>query len=490
MKIKTWILISYLVVMILPLVASYILFAWISEYNNDQKVAEYIETSNDLQAITSELDDPDIYSTSNKLAKAKVEEFSNEQQTITLYNDLGLTIYSSNPTDATPYALSKEQLYHNLYQMEQGYRTYIYRAPVFLDQEIVGFYKIELARDKWIEGVTERSILMMGIFIIFFILLYMLVIKLVNKKLNKRLVSLKEEMTAFAHGKTLPKSETNQDEIGELQSRFYNMREQINEAQAIIEADQSKKEYMIASISHDLKTPLTSIKAYAESLNLTIDLTDEEKEEYTKIIIDKSDFMKQMLDDLLTYTLLQSPSYEMELVEVDGSEFFDMLVSGYEELVVKKGLLLHESASVDGICKVNPKQMMRVADNLMSNAIRHTDKGSDIWISAFSGLALVPKWIFSFVHQSYTFDPTQYVYLVVQNEGKGISSHKMNKIFDPLYQVDQSRSKKDDPGTGLGLSITKQIIHKHGGEVTMLSKEQVGTTVICSLPVFKRGVMD
>src|SRR5690625_6380198 len=88
------------------------------------------------------------------------------------------------------------------------------------------------------------------------------------------------------------------------------MRKQINAAQEVIDQEQRKKEYMIASISHDLKTPLTSIKAYAESLENEQELTETEQKEYRKIIMEKSDFMKQMLDDLLTYTLLQSRSEE------------------------------------------------------------------------------------------------------------------------------------------------------------------------------------
>src|SRR5699024_5408930 len=118
---------------------------------------------------------------------------------------------------------------------------------------------------------------------------------------------------------------------------------QINTAQAVIENEHKEREYMIATISHDLKTPLTSIKAYAESLDTEKDLTPTEKEEYLKVVTDKSDFMKHMLDDLLTYTLLQSPTYEMELVSVDGSEFFDMLVSDYEALCKDKAIQLHAS---------------------------------------------------------------------------------------------------------------------------------------------------
>ncbi|RKJ23643.1 sensor histidine kinase, partial [Butyricicoccus sp. 1XD8-22] len=138
------------------------------------------------------------------------------------------------------------------------------------------------------------------------------------------------------------------------------------------EKEQREKEYMIATISHDLKTPLTSISAYAESLFSERELTIKERDEYRQIIMEKAQYMKQMIDDLLMYTLLQSPSYEMEFVEVEGNEFFDMLVSDYEPLCRKKKIRLNVSSNVIGNYQVNPKQLMRVCDNLMSNAISHT----------------------------------------------------------------------------------------------------------------------
>src|SRR5690625_7013895 len=89
---------------------------------------------------------------------------------------------------------------------------------------------------------------------------------LVNRKINRRLTRLMDEMTAFASGEELQEVETNQDEIGELTRRFYDMSNEISESRKVIEKDQQEKEYMIAKLYHDLKTILTSIKAYAETI--------------------------------------------------------------------------------------------------------------------------------------------------------------------------------------------------------------------------------
>lgn len=478
MKIKTWLLTSYLLVMILPLVTAYFLFAWINAYNDDQKVKEFFTTSIELSNIKDVLNHVELYQVNAD--RTEVETLANEQVAIILYNADGLLLYASNPIYAKSFPMNREKLYEKLYSLEQGFRTYSYKQPVFDGKEVVGFFQVELAREAWVSGVQERTWFVIGTFIAIFVVLYLLVIVMVNRKLNVRLLGLKDEMTAFANGEEIIETKVNNDEIGELKQHFDAMRQQINEAKAVIEKEQQVKEYMIATISHDLKTPLTSIRAYAESLDVNESLTSEEQREYRKVIVEKANFMKQMLDDLLTYTLLQSPTYEMEFVEVEGEEFFDMLVSDYGPLCEEKNIKLHETSNVMGTFAVNPKQMMRVADNLMSNAIQHTTHGGEIWVSAIT--TEQTDSLFEFVKQAYAFNVHENMYFIVQNDGHGIAQSKIQQVFDPLYQADEARSKTDARGTGLGLSITKQILEKHGGDIHIFSEEGVGTCVICRLP--------
>lgn len=488
MKIKTWLLTSYLIVMILPLVMAYLLFAWIQSYNNEQKVKEFFTASTEVANLKSVLDNSELYQV--KIDRPEVDALSNEQLSIILYNRKGVVLYASNPIYAQSYPFSREQLYENLYSLNQGFRTYSYKQPVFEGNEIVGFFQIELAREAWLAGVTDRTWLIILIFASTFILLYVLVVILLNRKLNVRLSDLQDEMAAFAKGMQIKETITKNDEIGELKEHFYSMKNQIDAARTIIEKEQQMKEYMIATISHDLKTPLTSIRAYAESLEVNINLTSEEQSEYRKVIVEKSEFMKQMIDDLLTYTLLQSPTYELEFVQVEGQEFFEMLVSDYRPLCKEKRIILHDSSDVKGIFEVNPRQMIRVADNLMSNAIQHTNVNGKIWISALSAVTRKPDWLFDFVKNTIEFNFHGFVYLIVQNQGEGIERKKMEQVFNPLYQVDEARNKSDSRGTGLGLSITKQIIEKHGGKIQIFSKERIGTCVICQLPILKEKSED
>lgn len=434
----------------------------------------------DLNALQNVLEDPELYRVNADFTE--IEEATPERVAITLYNEIGFQLYSTNPIKQPLMTfLPRKQLYEGLYEEQKKFGTIQYKEPVFKGGKVIGVYVVEWARDEWITGVQERSWLIISLFALFFILVFTIVAYLVNRKLNKPLHQLTTQMDAFAKGLDVEPMKESRDELGELARSFEAMREELTEATKQLADEQEQKEFMIASISHDLKTPLTSIRAYAEALE-SREISMDQQREYREVIIEKSRFMRQMLDDLLMYTLLQSNAYEMAFVEVDGAEFFDMLVSDYDTLCEEKGIIFHEKASVSGQYQVNAKEMIRVVDNLMSNAITHTRSGQEIWLGAVN-VNRLPIWCFDFVKEALTEE--EGMYLLVQNEGKGLSSAQIAKIFDPLYQADAARTKVGDGGTGLGLSITKQIIERHGGTVRMLSKENVGTAMICYLPKFK-----
>ena len=176
--------------MILPLVTAYLLFAWINAYNNDQKVKEFFTTSTELTNIKSVLDHAELYQM--KIDRPEVDELTSEQLSIILYNPDGFVLYASNSISAQSPPSNRDKLYENLYSLDQGFRTYSYKQPVFEGKEIVGFFQVELAREAWVSGVKERTWLVVGIFLSIFLLLYLIVVFMVNRKLNVRLTGLKD----------------------------------------------------------------------------------------------------------------------------------------------------------------------------------------------------------------------------------------------------------------------------------------------------------
>lgn len=479
MKIKTWLLVSYFVVMILPLLAAFSLFAWVSSYDEEEQVKETILALTEVYQIQSIVENPKLYEA--QADYSVIEPLANEKVIITLFDEKGKILYTTNLTRDKRQS-DYRYLYQNLYEMKKGFRTYTYKQPVLLKREVIGFYEIQLARQEWVQGVSGRSYTVLAISIGFFLLLYSVILFAVNRKINRRLATLMKEMTAFANGTKLTPMPTAKDEIGQLQQHFYAMREEMEKAQQKVQTEQQMKEQMIAAISHDLKTPLTSIRAFSESLAQVQSQLPADQAQYPKVIVQKASFMQQMLDDLLMYTILQSPSYEMDLVKVEGDEFFEMLVADYDQLCKEKNIRLQEFVDVRGMYHVHPQQLVRVVDNLMSNAIQHTPKEGTIWLAALSETA--PTWLLPSINSQIEWDFENWMYLIVQNEGSSIAHLKVENVFEPHFQADEARTKKESQGTGLGLSITKQIIEKHHGHINFITSKY-GVCLLCQLPKLK-----
>ncbi|GAB0169223.1 HAMP domain-containing sensor histidine kinase [Lysinibacillus sp. CTST325] len=478
MKIKTWLLITFFIVMVLPITGAYSLYVWINAYYQDKNVGEYFEKLTELNQVKSVLQNPKYYT---KNADVKdIEALTNEHLAITLYSKSDLILYSSNPLKQV--FDSRERIFKGLYELKQNYNAFTYKEPVYQDGELLGVYEIQLVRTDWVKGVESRSWLVIASSIVLFLLIYFAVIMLLNRKLNRPLHELMRQMRAFAKGEHVESNlVARKDEIGELAQTFLAMQDEIETARTHLKAEQQQKELMIASISHDLKTPLTAIQAYAESLQSKA-LSEEQQDEYRQIILTKSETMKHMLEDLLMYTLLQSTSYHLELVAVDGAEFFEMALSDYDQLCKDQGFMLEVTCDIAGMYAVHPKQLQRVIDNLMSNAWRYGAVGTTIGLAAVNA-GQCPIGCFDFV--SPALNKQNGMYIIVQNSGQGVKKEDIEKLFEPMYQADTARTKAGERGTGLGLNIAKQIIEKHGGTVELVSKEGYGTAVLCWLPLFK-----
>lgn len=455
--------------MLIPLVAFYGLYVSITNYYQDKHVEEYFEKWNTVTELKKQLADPSLYSKSADYAA--LDQSTSNQLMITLYNASGRVLYASNPFVSQANFESKNKLYQHLYELVQTYDAFIYKEPVYQDKQIIGIYKISLARTEWVDHVESKMTFVLTGLAAVLVILYSFVIWFLHRRLNKPLRQLQQQMKNFAKGlptETLP---SRKDEIGELSTSFEAMQQEILAARALVKQQQQQKQYMLASLSHDLKTPLTSIQAYTESL-----LADGEanKGEYLSIIAEKTVYMKQLLDDLTMFSLLQSPAYEMELVPVDGEEFFEMLLADYDDISREKGFICTTSCQVTGTFLVQPKQMMRVLDNLLSNAWRYTNANGTIRIAAFNPYAK-PNWCAMHLPKKTG------VYIIVTNTGAEIPAEQWEQIFEPLYQVDKARTKTGNRGTGLGLSIAKEIIEKHYGTIEVVS-EQNETAFIIWLP--------
>lgn len=460
--------------MLLPIVMGAGLYHLVTDYHKKLEVEEFIDKQLQLLEIQSVVMDPRIYQL--KETRSKVDELTSSSLEINLFNKEGYLIYSSNPLVSTfQLKYDKDDLYSNLYELIPKFNHYYYKEPVFVDNQTIGLYEVKIARDKWLQGVKDISTIMILAFTLILVLILFVVMRQVNKKI---ILPMNELITNFNHfpvTKEVVSDYGAKDEMATLYKNVQSMQKEIIFAEEQKRKIAQEKELMIASISHDLKTPLTSIRAYAEAINVN----PTKANEHAPIIVEKADYMQKMLSDLLMYNLLQSPQYKLRLQKVEAAEVFEMLMDGYDGLLSYKKQRLITSCDVCGEITIDVDQWVRLVNNLMSNAVKYTPENGLIKIIATEHPAKQP--IFEFTTNACV---NEGIYFIVENEGIGLDDKELTKILEPLYQVDAARTKANS-GTGLGLTIAKQIMEKHDGEIKVVSEKNVGTAIICFLPKLK-----
>jgi len=205
-----------------------------------------------------------------------------------------------------------------------------------------------------------------------------------------------------------------------------------------------------ASVSHEFKTPVGLIRGYCEALQLGIAKTKEEERDITDIIIKESDRMTSLLNDMIYSIRIGSGSFEINKQKEDIVDIVNetlkivSLPAKNKEIVIIKDLPVVLEANVD------KDRIIQVLENLLINAIKYTNQKEMIQINVS--------------------DKNDSVYIEVINSGSEIDEEKLEKLFEPFYRVDDSRSR-DSGGVGLGLSIVKGIIEAHGGKYGVKNKD-------------------
>ncbi len=251
------------------------------------------------------------------------------------------------------------------------------------------------------------------------------------------------------------------DEKNELQS----LTNDFDALTGAMTEEQKKQTRIIASVSHDIKTPLTSIMGYAEQLKKE-DLSPERKNRYVNTIYEKSIAIKNMiegLDDYLTYND-NAASSEKSLISV--SQFLSAVDSYYRDDLERENYIFEiNDNSEDARIIINKPDMLRVFGNAISNSTKHkSDNQLNIRIDATK--------------------KNHDVIFKISDNGKGVADWQLKKIFEPLYTTDESRSKSV---SGLGLSISKDIVEAHQGQIyAEKSCFETGLTIVVVIPIVNR----
>ena len=227
--------------------------------------------------------------------------------------------------------------------------------------------------------------------------------------------------------------------------------------------DNMRKEF-VANVSHELKTPLCSIKGYSETI-LDRELEKEEIAKFAQVINDEANRMDRIVADLLQLSRFDYKKNVWNKIKLNIDDLAKQVVENMQYVAMeKKHNLKCVVNMVPGPVFVDKDGLQQVMINILSNSIKYTPEGGEItvYIGAAGGKA----------------------YLKFVDNGMGIPEKDLKRIFERFYRVDKARSRQMG-GTGLGLSIVKEIVEAHDGTIEMKSEVGIGTEVIVTIPIMK-----
>lgn len=229
----------------------------------------------------------------------------------------------------------------------------------------------------------------------------------------------------------------------------------INEEKAI----EKSKDELISNVSHDIRTPLTSIIGYLGLLKSGVS-DPEDQQRYLNIAYMKAEQMKSLAHDLLEYTTLKSTNTKLSLSSLHIFSMLEQVAAGFEFEADEKGIAFNiETRPKDLTIQADPEKLVRVYNNLITNALKYGTGATQINLIA------------NLVNNNE-------VELRVENNGARIPKESLKKIFERFYRMETSRNTQTG-GTGLGLSITKSIVDLHHGKIHCESDDNWTSFIIC-----------
>jgi len=223
------------------------------------------------------------------------------------------------------------------------------------------------------------------------------------------------------------------------------------------------KSRFVSNVSHDLRTPITTIKLYA----YLMEQSPEKWEEYLTPLTQEADHQARLVEDILQISRIDAGRLEIKPGPTGLNELTEATIVKHQVLAQDRGLALeHQPAEPGPVALVDPERMIQVLNNLVENAIRYTPVGGRVVVSTGKKEAESQVWATA----------------VVTDTGMGIPEEELPHIFDRFFRGVEPRSMQIS-GTGLGLAIVKEIVELHGGWVTVESRVGVGTTFTVWLPL-------
>jgi two-component system phosphate regulon sensor histidine kinase PhoR len=208
----------------------------------------------------------------------------------------------------------------------------------------------------------------------------------------------------------------------------------------------------ISNVTHELKTPLTSISMFAESMLLKRVKKDSDRDEYLSIILKESERLKRMINNILEYSKMEKGKQDYRFLEANLSEILQAAIHEMDYWLGKEGFEVVSELDNQISAKVDPEKMKQVFENLLNNAIKYSAKNKKITTRLYLN--------------------TNFIHIEIEDNGIGISEKEQAHIFEKFYRTNH---KESISGTGLGLTVVKEIIEAHNGKIEVASEVGKGS---------------
>lgn len=219
----------------------------------------------------------------------------------------------------------------------------------------------------------------------------------------------------------------------------------------------------VANVSHELKTPITSVKGFAETL-LSGDVPDKEtSDQFLRIIYDESERLNRLITDLLELSKIEKQAMPLQITDVNVNEIINNSTQTISKFARDKNITLHlpDDSAEPVHVEADKDRLGQIVLNLVANAVNYTSDNGEIFINVEEHTSKIVIW--------------------VRDTGMGIPEESLDRLFERFYRVDQARSRHSG-GTGLGLAIVKHLVESHDGKIFVKSMEGVGSTFTVELP--------
>lgn len=241
-----------------------------------------------------------------------------------------------------------------------------------------------------------------------------------------------------------------QDEIGDLCIAINHMADELSKA------DEMKNEF-ISSVSHELRTPLTAIKGWAETLSLDHDPQTMNKG--IRVIVNETERLSQMVEELLDFSRMQNGRFSMQKDRMDILAELEDAILIYGEKAKRDNISLNYNApEMLPLINGDKNRLRQVFINIIDNAIKYSNSGCTVNVEAS--------------------EVDGCIQIVVEDNGCGIKASDLPRVKTKFFKANHTRR-----GSGIGLAVADEIITMHGGTLEVQSQENVGTTVIITLPI-------